>query len=513
MGSLNPANFNASHIMDSFRGLVGENLPESSDSTYILLDSAPLFSITTLALKNYPYVSMGTKLGMDTLDHFFSSRCSYLEAALISIASTIHNVALFVFYTGLTLATLGLASQIRYGCKKHWRHTGHALASFGIALMGMVLPKLAFDAYLFYTRISYESLKKDFADDRKMFEKPLIKQIQNIYQKYHKQLEGFLRAQFGTMRYFIDIKPLKDKLGQNIQEAQGLDELVETIKASYKEFKEGHNAQNESLCNQCKRQIVYICNEPTTTVDLLPIMNSFMKVVDEDLTRFFRDSYILLDSSALCTTTLTTLKNLPFIAIGNKLGMDDLCHYISSRASYLETLLINLASTIYSIAFAIIYSSLLVLTLGLSDKINFATKKHLYQIYYGATFLGISLLGTLVPTIGAVANVGFLHFSIKGLQHELDQEQRSSQMRLLGRIKTLYEHYKTELDAFLYTTFSPKRYVTEFRPLKAKLDQGVKSAQGLEDLWDVSKSTYLEFIKDPSQSIPPICDHCLTLQH
>lgn len=504
MTSINPANFNVSHIMDSVRGTINTNLPESSSNAYILLESSALISTTMTVFKNYSYVSMGNKLGINDICHFFSSRVAYLETALVALACAVYNAAFVVLYAGLTLVTFGLMEQMQFSCKKHWRHTAYALASLGIALLGMAHLASAQDAYFSYMKSCFESLKEDFSRDRKKFEKPLIGNIQKIYKKHHAQFEGFLFVELGRL---IDRK-LIENIGKNINDAKELDGLWNSLKATYTSFEEARDSAKTLFCNECKKEIV--CEKiEEIPVDVLPIMNSIMKVVDEDLPRFSRDSFIMLDSSAFCSTLIATLKNVPFVALANELGVNDLCHYLSSRATYLEAACIALASTIHSVAMALIYSSLCILTLGLSDNINFACKKHLYHISYGLTSLGISLLGTLVPTLGVGAHIAFLKSCILKLKEDLQEEKQNCDKQLTGRLQKLYQHYQTQLDQILahkIPFFNFERYVKELRPIKVKLDKDVGNVSNLDELWESFKNFYNDFKVEPKETLS--CDEC-----
>lgn len=184
-------------------------------------------------------------------------------------------------------------------------------------------------------------------------------------------------------------------------------------------------------------------------IDLTPLLTSIKKGVDKYLPEASDSVSILLTSTPLTVLTTTTIKNLLYIGLGREFGLHDPCHFFSARVDYFESALICVASLVHHLVMGIIYSALTVITLGLSSHIQFSFKKHWLQSMHAVAGVGISLLGTLVPTLGAYANVGFIALLSKSVISGCESDLALFEEPLLNEIKGIYSKNKDLISEFI----------------------------------------------------------------
>ena len=107
-------------MVPSLLGGIDRNLPASSGSAITILKSSALVNTSYTILKNLPYSLHASVFGVNDFPHVLSSRVSFLEGALISVASTVHNVFFALIYSALVLGTLGLSTTLASDCGEHW---------------------------------------------------------------------------------------------------------------------------------------------------------------------------------------------------------------------------------------------------------------------------------------------------------------------------------------------------------------------------------------------------------
>lgn len=233
---LNPAYLKLAPFYHKMKHAIDENLPDSSDTLHVFLHSRALEIVTLTTLKNLPYIAFGSHLEINDCSHFLSSRVDYLEASLMTLASFIHNFVMTFLYMGLAGLALGFSDQLNFFCYEHWQHTVFSTAFFGVAVIGILIPSLAALANFKLIESGYNVLKGNLENDRQKFEKPLIKQIQTIYEEYKGDIEDVFRASFERAVFAIDISPLKEKFNKRINEIKNLPELWELVVRIYRDW-------------------------------------------------------------------------------------------------------------------------------------------------------------------------------------------------------------------------------------------------------------------------------------
>ncbi len=105
--------------------------------------SSALLDLTATTVKNLPYAFFSTELHMNNLTNFITARVSYGECALRSVASSVYNFSIATVFTAMALATLGRNETIYTATLKYWMYTGLAVASVGVAIIGIVSTQTA----------------------------------------------------------------------------------------------------------------------------------------------------------------------------------------------------------------------------------------------------------------------------------------------------------------------------------------------------------------------------------
>jgi hypothetical protein len=99
----------------------------------IFMEAKPLHTLFAVAVENF----LGKE---ENCLKWFTSRLTYVEAGLMSLASWGYNFVMALIATGLDLVTLGEVESIHYAFKKHWLHTAIAACSVVISILGFIHP-------------------------------------------------------------------------------------------------------------------------------------------------------------------------------------------------------------------------------------------------------------------------------------------------------------------------------------------------------------------------------------
>lgn len=214
-------------IFHSLRQRLARYLPDSSQRAQIILQSAALVQVTYATLKNIPYAFLSKELGTNDLGNMLSSRVTYMEAAVISVASTICNIAFTLLYTALSFATLGLSNSVNFSMKKHWHHVTYGVVSTGIALVGVVTPYWGgyLNVGLLYATLNM--MKKCYGHDVRLFERPLLNEIKDITRNYAPIVGNYIRQKVNNdLLYQAEHKRSLEYIEGKIHTAERMDDLI-----------------------------------------------------------------------------------------------------------------------------------------------------------------------------------------------------------------------------------------------------------------------------------------------
>ncbi|NGX45291.1 MAG: hypothetical protein K940chlam2_00437 [Chlamydiae bacterium] len=235
--------------------------------------------------------------------------------------------------------------------------------------------------------------------------------------------------------------------------------------------------------------------DPGASVDLSPFLSSLKETMDRHLPLSSAKALIFLESTALQQTSLTTLENVIYISpIAGKLGVNDICHFLSARASYFESTLICVASLVNHIFWSVVYTALMIITLGLSSNINHCFKKHIYNIALSVSCVAINALGTLVPTFGAYANMGLIFFCYKMISWDYSDDLENFERPLIKEVQEIFRRQKENIQLFLLNHVGDDGHF--YSTVKAAVDRfGVRleEAKNVDDLFGAFKYAFENF--------------------
>ncbi|HEY2811243.1 MAG TPA: hypothetical protein VGJ00_07655 [Rhabdochlamydiaceae bacterium] len=199
-----------------------------------------------------------------------------------------------------------------------------------------------------------------------------------------------------------------------------------------------------------------------------PIMDAVIasQPITENLTcRLFLN---ILDSNALSTVSLATIKNLPH-TLSKK---SHLTQSIVTRIRYVETLLMSLASLVHNLVFATIFTALTLVTLGQVKKIRELGIKYF-------THAGLALASSCVSLGGVVSPKAALGMNM-GLWYCLAAASFSNAQNQLSQLVCgWYTANRVPLKAALIQSVNQDREFTQrfIEPLFNSLDKNLDSAQ------------------------------------
>ena len=215
-------------VFHSLRQRLARYLPESSERAQVILQSGALFQVSYATVKNIPYALLSKEMGTNDLSHFISARVTYIEATVMALASTVCNLAFAFFYTGLSIATLGLSDTFNFGTRMHWRHVTYGAVSTGIGAVGVLLPYYGAGLNLLFLQATLNIMKACYGHDVHLFERPLLKEIQDIARNYSTIIFNYTREKVKNDLSYQEVhKPSLEHIERKIHEAQRMEDLID----------------------------------------------------------------------------------------------------------------------------------------------------------------------------------------------------------------------------------------------------------------------------------------------
>jgi len=214
-------------IFYSLRQRLARYLPESSERAHVLLQSAALVQITYATLKAIPYAFLSKELGTNDLGNMLSTRVTFLEAAVISVASTICNIAFTLLYMALSFATLGLSNSVNFSMRKHWSHVTYGFTSIGIALVGVITPYYGAGLTVYLLSAILNRMKECYGRDVLLFERPLLNEIKDITRNYATIVSNYVRQKLGNdLKFQAEHEPSLRYIEGKIHMAERMNDLI-----------------------------------------------------------------------------------------------------------------------------------------------------------------------------------------------------------------------------------------------------------------------------------------------
>lgn len=221
-------------------------------------------------------------------------------------------------------------------------------------------------------------------------------------------------------------------------------------------------------------------------IDLDPIVPVVKKLLRGlDLQGPLKVAFRALDSSALMSTTLASVKSAPYAFFLDHSVMSILDNGISCRIRYAESALLSTAGLVYNFVLALCFSVGSLVTLGRVPMVTAQMQKHWIHTACAIGGMAISTIGTVSPEWGVKANAAaFLALGAAGVAW--------LQKDTLGKIPAVYRAYAQELkEAAIAAVGNDQQvYRMDIKPLLKYLDKAFEPGAftpSLSDFVDVAK--------------------------
>ncbi|MDN3506669.1 MAG: hypothetical protein P0S96_05520 [Simkaniaceae bacterium] len=213
-----------SGLLGSIREGLDKYLTESSDRGRVLGESSALFQVSSASLKNVAYSFF--EEGYSPLQ-MLATRITFLEAGVMSLASTATNLFFALFYTALCVATLGIAFSLRTRCKIHWMHVAYGAVATAISACGVLSPYygIGLNGYLLVNEI--RAFKLCYQKDISRSERLLVEYVQQMAKDHWHVVRPFIKAKTEDLgKYEDQIRPSLDYIETKISHAARMEDLT-----------------------------------------------------------------------------------------------------------------------------------------------------------------------------------------------------------------------------------------------------------------------------------------------
>lgn len=230
--------------------------------------------------------------------------------------------------------------------------------------------------------------------------------------------------------------------------------------------------------------------------------NQFTKLVatfSEGVEKYLPDSseetQVVLESTPLFQISYASLKNFPYAYSAKEFGINDLGHMLKTRVIYIEATLLCLISAVHNLCFGLIYSALVVGTLGLYQNFRNSCKIHWIHMFHGLLSVGIGLLGTLLPYYGMAANAYLLYSIMESFKACYQKDISRKQREFVEFIQNMSIKYSSFFYDLWRSRVSWSEYEYIYRPSLKYIEGRIHSAQKMDDLWKLAKDIFDQWPK------------------
>lgn len=206
----------------------------------------------------------------------------------------------------------------------------------------------------------------------------------------------------------------------------------------------------------------------------------------EGLEKYLPDSseeaQVVFESTALVQISYASVKNFAYAAYAKEFGINDLPHMISSRVTYIEATLICLVTAVHNLFFGIVYSALVVATLGLSQNFRNSCKLHWIQMTYGLLGAGIGIAGTLLPYVGMMANAYLLYSIMQSFKACYFKDNSRFERDFVEFIQQMAIKHSFFFYDLARSRVSLTEYLHVYEPSLKHIEGRIHSARRMDDL-------------------------------
>lgn len=447
-----------SPLAASFKEMLADHLPESSSEGLVVLHSAPLIHSAYNVLRNLHYTLLADHFRQNDIAHFFSTRISFLEGALISLATTVYHLFFAIVYTGIVALTVGQSDSFARDCYHHWVNCHYSLLSTATSLVSFVTPKYGSQLSIKLFESIFESILENYHKDiNPKKEKLFVAKIKNVFKEHYGIIHNLLRGHYADT-FEKKEGPCLARLKEYVSKANGLyyqqansDELslFDVFDLYRRNFSDVRAFDEAVKALKLARKPVLkngeASTEPTITTNFSPLVTSVRELLQKSLVHSSSRVTLVFHSSALIHIAYNTIRNLPYSFEARNFVINDLSHFISSRVAFLEGALISIAATVHNLFFAIIYTGIAIVTFGLSENALAKDRNyHWINAYYSFLSIFTAIASVISPKYGSYLNIGlFYYFVWKSILNDYSND-KVQEPQLLSDIKKIFnENYAT----------------------------------------------------------------------
>jgi hypothetical protein len=227
--------------------------------------------------------------------------------------------------------------------------------------------------------------------------------------------------------------------------------------------------------------------------DFSPMFHSIMEGISKYLPSSSLTVAEIMESSAMVQMTHATVRNIPYAFLAKEFGINDLCHALTSRVTFFEATLVCLVSLVHHVFFASVYTCLSLMTLGLSEHLNFTCKKHWAHLSYSLVGSGVGFVGVFYPYAGAGLHLKFLIYSVQQLQKSYKFDVNLFERPLVREIQTICHNNFEVIRNFFHSRTDEWKFRNTYLPSIEEIERRVEKAQRMEDLLNLTVDIYRQW--------------------
>lgn len=448
----------ASPLVNQFRDMLNDYVPESSSGAMVAVHSSALAHTAYNIIRNLHYTFLAEHFGVKNFAHFLSTRITFLEGALISMASTVHNLFFAVMYTALVVGTLGIFQTIVRHCNHHWVNSYYSFLTTGTALASVVTPYYGSYLSLGLFGSILNSILQDYKHDINPNERQFLEKIKKVFNDNYNFIRNWVQGHYEDT-FETEMGPSLAWLHKKINEAKSIHyrsdqsdqvclvDVIDVFRKNYRDVNALEQGLKTLLLTRAKISNQQEASAPVESPNFYPLVSSIRKMLREQLPESSSGAMVFLHSSALVHTAYNIIRNLHYTFLAEHFGGKDFAHFFSSRISFLEGALISAAATVHNLFFAILYTVLVIATFGLSDTLSRHRNYHWENGYYSLLSTAASTASIVTPYYGSGLSILLFVHIFNSILHDYRKESENKDTQIFKEIKSIFnDHYQIICD-------------------------------------------------------------------
>lgn len=459
----------AAPLVNQFRDMLNDYVPESSSGAMVAVHSSALAHTAYNIIRNLHYTFLSEHFGVKDFAHFLSTRITFLEGALISLASAVHNLFFAVMYTVLVVGTLGIFQTIVRHCNHHWVNSYYSFLTTGTALASVVTPYYGSYLSLGLFGSILNSILQDYKNDISPNERQFLEKIKKVFNDNYNFIRNWVQGHYEDT-FETELGPSLAWLHKKINEAKSIHyrsdrsdqadvidiepfclvDVIDVFRKNYRDvnaLEEGIKTLQLTRANQLKSSNQPEDSTPVESPNFYPLVSSIRKMLREQLPKSSSGAMVFLHSSALVHTAYNIIRNLHYTFLAEHFGAKDFAHFFSSRIDFLEGALISAAATVHNLFFAILYTVLVIATFGLSDTLARHRNYHWENGYYSLLSTATSMASIVTPYYGSGMSILLFVHIFNSILHDYRKESENKDTQIFKEIKSIFnDHYQIIYD-------------------------------------------------------------------